>query len=165
MPNTDQATTDRLIAELTSVFFPTPFDAAAFARANGSWDAYTKAEAFDVGSQGRAWDALGSDFVDAHGGALFFLAADAFVAILPAYLAALLRGEADSEMSAFVFSQLTRTPRPDKFDARHALLSGPQKAAIAHVLEALAQSDHWSRYRPEIAASLDDWRSSRSREV
>ena len=165
MPDTDHLTTDCLVAELTSVFFPTPFDAAAFARANGSWDAYTKAEAFDVGSQGKAWDALGSDFVDAHGGALFFLAADAFVAILPAYLAALLRGETDSEMSAFVFSQLTRTPRSDKFDARYALLSGRQKAAIARVLEVLAQRDHGSRYRSQIAASLGDWRSSRSREV
>jgi len=146
------------MVELTEAFPPRDLDAAAFARSNTAWDAYTKAEAFDVGSQGRTWDELGSEFVDAHGGALFFLDPGAFVAVLPAYLAALLRGDTESEVSAFVFSQLTRAPRPEKFDARNNLLAEPQRSAVAHVLEALTDSDHWSRYRTEIAAALDSWR-------
>ncbi len=147
----------KLLTDLAAAFPRRPFDASTFARANGSWDAYTKAESFDADSQGRSWDMLGSAFVDAHGGALFFLNPDAFVAILPAYLAALLRGDTESEVAAFVLSQLTREARPEKFDTRLALLSRDQRIMVARILSALGETDPWSRYRPEIEVALASW--------
>lgn len=148
----------RSLAELAQVFPLRELDAVAFARSNEIWDAYPNAAEFDAESRGRTWEQLGAEFVDAHGGALYFLDPEAFVAVLPAYLAALLRDEIESQASAAVFSQLTREPRPEKFDARIALLSESQRAAVAHALATLAGAKAWSLYHAKISAALDGWR-------
>jgi hypothetical protein len=109
-----------LQAQLVEAFPPTPLEPATFSE-SALWDSYVRREAFEADSQGRSWDMLGSEFVQFHMSALGHMNPDAFAAVIPAYLAAPVRGDTQNEMPLFVFSQLTRKEDwISRFDARVA---------------------------------------------
>jgi hypothetical protein len=154
----DQTMPD-LQAQLVEAFPPTPLEPATFSE-SATWDSYVRREAFEADIQGgRSWDMLGSEFVQFHMSALGHMNPDAFASVIPAYLAALVRGDTENELPAFVFSQLTR--REDwirRFDARVARLTEQQCIVIARVLEALAKGDRFPQYKAKISAAIDSWR-------
>lgn len=156
---------NELIAVLSEAFPPEPMsDPAMFERsAAPMWGGYLDAEAFESHVMGRSWDMLDSKFLEFHHDALAYLGADAFAAVLPAYLVALIRGEALNMLPLFLLNSLRRRTdpawHPDIFDARVARLSEPQRAAVVHVLEVLARSDRHSHYRDWLEEALDSyWR-------
>src|SRR5229473_4474488 len=164
MPSTHHRnpTVPELLAQVVEAFPPQPLKSATFADASGMWDSYTENKAFGAGSEGRSWDMLGSEFVQFHFNALGYMNPNAFAAVIPAYLAALVKGDTQNQLPVLVLSQLTRKENwLERFDARVARLSERQRVVIARVLEALAQSDRFSHYNAETNAALDSWRDVR----
>ncbi len=107
---------------------------------------------------------FGTTFVEGHFAALRYMPPDAFVAFLPAYLAALVEGGTENELPALVFSQLTRRAGwEEKFDSRASLLDKSQRQAIVRMLEELERGERFSHYRSGISDALSSWKSVLSR--
>ena len=150
------------VAALASAFPSFPLEPAALGH-RGMWDppdTYVDEATFEAGCRGRAWDALDSAFVDEHGGALFYVSPEAFAALVPAYLAALVKGDTEGQVPGLVAHQLTRREGWEStFDARLAELDVAQRRAIARVLDELANSPRWTHYADQFQAALASWRA------
>src|SRR3989442_662642 len=153
MPSTHDGNppTSDLLAQIAEAFPPELLESATLADSAGMWDSYTEAKAFEAGSQGKPWDTLGSEFVQFHFNALGYMNPTAFAAVIPAYLAALVRGDIENQLPVLVLSQLTRKKGwVERFDARVGRLTERQRAVVVRVLETLAKGDRFSHYNMEI---------------
>jgi len=123
------------------------------------WSAYTNNRSFEAATDGRTWNELSRDVVEAHAAALGYMNPDEFIAVLPAYLVVL--GVSENELPAFVLGELTRKDDfRDAFDARVARMTVQQQSVVARLLERLANAQPFARhYGSEIAAALASWRS------
>jgi len=143
------------LSKVVAAFPSHPFAPELFSRADETWTAYFDHENFEAEVAGQSWDALTPRFVEAHARALRYMPPAAFARFLPAYIAALLRGESENELPELVLLQLTRRPGwESKFDGRMALLTPLQRALVVQVLEALAQGDRFPHFRDRIDAAL-----------
>ena len=161
MPSThdESPTKSDLLTQIAEAFPPEPLQSTTLADSTGMWDSYTEARAFEAGTQGKPWDTLGSDFVQFHFNALGYMNPSAFAAVVPAYLAALVRGDTENQLPVLVLSQLTRKEGwEERFDARVGQLTKQQRVVIGRVLEALRRGGRFAHYRLEINAALDSWR-------
>lgn len=149
---------DELLAEISEAFPPRVLEEWMFGDKQGLWGVYADA-AFAAGAYGRAWNSLELAFLEEHGGALRYMNKEAFVAILPAYLGALLH-QTQNEMPALVLSQLTpEADREMRFAARVDCLSPRQRRVVARVIQGLAATDRYQRfYREGVEAALATWR-------
>lgn len=149
-----------LFAELIEAFPPRPLDPGLLADPIGIWTTYIHDQEFEAEIPGHTWNTLSPAFVEYHCDALGWMTPGAFAAVLPAYLASLLRGDTENELPALVFLQLTRRPGwEEKFDTRVAELTGQQCMVTKDVLEALAKGDRFSHYRTKIDAALASWQA------
>jgi hypothetical protein len=136
---------DELVNVLVEAFPPKPlYEPSAFGDPAGMWGGYLDAEAFESHIQGKSWDMLEPSFLEFHHDALAYFGPDAFVAVLPAYLVALIRHDDTLNMlSPFLLLSLRRKEKARSqaiFDARVARMTEHQRAAVTQVLEGLAQS-------------------------
>ena len=154
--------TETAIRDLGTAFPPHSLDTATvFAEWGGS---YTDATSFKTGAQGKRWSDLTPTFLEFHHDAMLFLGPAAVVELIPAYLAAALRGGPELDMLPnFVLSVLTRDAEHDRFDARFGQLSNEQRQAIAHALETWEAALEGSHNQPPVTLALDSyWRTTRS---
>ncbi len=148
---------------LLDAFPPRSLERALLGDSTGFWNTYIYAESFESGCPGKSWDQLTPEFVEFHHGALRWMNERVFAALVPAYLASLLRGDTQNELPDSVLRQLTRREEwEDEFDRRAAQLTEAQRAVIARVLEELARGERFDHYRPEINAALASWRATLS---
>jgi hypothetical protein len=147
-----------LSADIIDAFPPVKLHPATFT-ATKLWSAYTNDHSFEAATDGRAWNELSREVVEAHAAALGYMNPDAFIAVLPAYLVVL--GESENELPAFVLGELTRKDDfRDAFDARTARMTAQQRSVIARLLERLASTEPFSKhYGSEIAAAVASWRA------
>jgi hypothetical protein len=149
--------------QVIQAFPPQPITVADFDDPTGYWRHYPLAETFEQGCLGHDWRALQSALVETHEDALAWLSPAGFVAVLPAYLIALLRGnvEAPSLLARSVFMHLARRSRWAKqFDARVRLLDGLQRRLLVGILEELVQRHPYGTpYEGDIYESLEDLRA------
>lgn len=146
--------------ELVAVFPPRPLPESLFEDPHGSFvTTYSDDVAFMDGVRDRAWNELSPAFVEEHGGAPSFMTPTMFVALIPAYLACLLRGDTKSWEPQQILSQLTRKQHEwdPEFDGRKELMTPEQRAAIAHVLDALLAGDRYDYIHDRIAAARACW--------
>lgn len=148
-----------LLDAIATAFPAPPIAPAVFADSTGLWRAYIKDKSFESASTGKTWRTLPPALVDDHGSALGYMNLEAFVAVLPAYLTALVTGT-QSELPALVIGELTRKDAfRDTFDARVARMTVQQRSVIALVLESFARTDRFSRlYGAKIDEALASWR-------
>ena len=94
-----------------------------------------------------------------HGGALRYTAPEGFVATIPAYLVALIRGT-QNEMPALVLAQLWGQPGyEERFRQRTARMTADQRWVIARVICALAETDRFQQiYAEDIEPVVAVWR-------
>lgn len=151
---------DRLVATIAEAFPELVLSSKMFIDPTDLWTAYPDHKEFEAEMNGLTWKTMPPDLVELHAGALRFMNPDAFVATLPAYLTALVRGT-QNELPVLVLSQLTRQPGYfEKFDARLVPMTVLQRAAVTRVLEALSSTDRFRRFYPEvIGAALETWRA------
>ena len=145
--------------ELVAAFPPQPIPESLFDDPRGSFvTTYPDDTVFIAGVRDRAWNELTSAFVVEHGGAPSFMTPAMFVALIPAYLAALLRDDIETWMPENVLRTLTRQHEWDpEFDGRMELLTPLQRSTIARVLDALLASDRYDYIRDRIAAARASW--------
>ncbi len=148
--------------ELIDIFPPKPFDVADFADSSHRWQRYPEASAFETGCIGQPWTDLPTAFVESHEEALRWLAPRAFVAILPACMMVLLRGDVEqpSLLARSVFMHLTRRNRwARQFDARVRLLNGQQRHLLVRIMEELMRRHRdFSPYEGNYYETLDSLR-------
>ncbi len=92
-----------LLDEISAAFPSRTLEPSMFGERDGLWSVYADAD-FAAGAYGRTWNTLTPAFVEEHGGALRYMNPEAFVAMIPAYLTALIRGT-QNEMPALVLGQ------------------------------------------------------------
>jgi hypothetical protein len=159
----------RLMRLLEAAFSRRPlYRPSAFAADAGAWGGYLDAKAFKAHIKGRTWDQLSSAFLEFHHDAPMYMGPQAFSMVLPAYLAALVRGGKRLHMlPEYFIADLTRSKTKWKraqFDARVDCLTRSQKAAVAAVLEGLASLPSYSPLRSSIEESLGSyWSKVRSK--
>src|ERR1700685_4077926 len=145
---------------IAKAFPPSIIDPKTFT-SYGPWNSYPSATAFIEEIDGNSWNTIGHKFVDRHFLALSHTDPAGFVALLPAYVSALLSCKSQSQMVPLVLSQLTRTEEwPEKFDERAASLTNAQKAVVVQALEELHKDDCYPVYRAKIEQALDSWRTA-----
>jgi hypothetical protein len=147
------------IAHLTRVFPPRPIDPShAFAEWGGT---YTDAEQFRHGVRGHAWTELEPAFLERSHDALVFLGPASIGDYLPAYLASLLRRDAElSAMPSFLLGVLMRGNDPVRFDERFSGLSAAQREAVTSALTALERELQGTPRQHDVTEVLDSyWRS------
>jgi hypothetical protein len=151
------AMSSELFEEIAEAFPPTILEDALFASPGGLWDVYANF-GFDA-AYGKTWSSLDPRFVEKHGSALAFMAPEGFVATIPAYLVALIRGT-QNEMPVLVLGQLWARPGfKQEFEVRLAHLTANQRSVIARVMCALAESDRFREIYPEeIEPVVATWR-------
>lgn len=148
-----------LLTELKRAFQPRPLTPDLLADPTGVWDAYGESGSFAAALDGRSWDELGPTFVEDHFAALRYMTPEAFVAFVPAYLAGLLDAGSETQLPAFVFTQLKRREQwKEEFDSRAAHFDQFQRAMIVSVLESLERGERFSHYRSDISEALSSWR-------
>lgn len=144
--------------ELLEQFPPRPLERSLLEDPTGFWNTYIHVESFESGCSGMSWSQLTPEFIEFHHGALRWMNERAFAALVPAYLASLLRGDTQNELPDSILRQLTRREGwEDEFDGRAAQLTEAQRGVIARALEELARGERFAHYRPEINAALASW--------
>jgi hypothetical protein len=149
---------ENLDAELADAFPAVKLSPAVFTAAK-LWSAYTNDRSFEKATDGRAWNELSREVVEAHAAALGYMDPDTFIALLPAYL--LVLEESENELPPLVLGELTRKDEfAGAFDARTARMTTQQRSVVARVLARLANTEQFARnYASEVAAAVSSWRS------
>jgi len=158
MTNAIQAALD----ELRTAFPPRTLDTeGVFAEWGVS---YTDGTSYKAEAHGKRWDELSPRFLEFHHDALLFLGPAAVADVIPAYLAAVLRGAPELDMlPRFLIDVITRGADGERFDARFGRLPPAQRQAITHALEAWEGSLEDSHRRRSITEALESyWRTTRS---
>lgn len=155
---------DELLAAIAEAFPAAPLGQDTFEDSLGMWGGYLDAVAFESGALGRTWQELEPSFLEFHHDVMAYAGPETFAAVLPAYLAALVRkDEVSSGLPQFLLGALIRDERPRRqaiFDARMARLTERQRAVVARVLDALSRSARHEYYAAEIAQALERyWRA------
>jgi hypothetical protein len=127
-----------LLEEIIDVFPPKPLSISIFSDPTGRWNSYPHAAQFMAECEGKSWDELSIPFLNFHEDSLRLLSPAAFVAIIPAHLAALL--DTKSNYNLIMITSLTvhlqrRSRWVDVFDARFDLIDEMQRKVIIKVLQ------------------------------
>jgi hypothetical protein len=124
----------------------------------GMWPGYLDYKELEDGIRGRDWTELTPEFLENHHEALCFFQAEAYAALLPAYLNALIENS-DSlcHLPPFLLTSLTR--REDerflrRFDDRVNLLTDEQAVLVGQILRVLSSSPSHNEYKEEIDEAL-----------
>lgn len=151
-----EPTVKELRADIADAFPAITLHPATFT-AGKLWSAYPNDRSFEQATDGRAWNELSQEVVEAHAAALGYMNPDAFVAVLPAYL--LVLEDTEKELPVFVLDKLTRKDDfRDAFDARVARMTAPQRLVVARVLERLSNNRRFAEhYSPELEAAIATW--------
>jgi len=158
---------DALVTAVWAAFPARLLDEALFAEPNPGWRAYLDGAAFEAAVVGRSWPELDRRLLERHHDVLGHAGPALFVAVLPAYLVALIEtSEPYQALPLYLLGALTRRDEPRRrreFDQRVAGLADGQRALVARVLEALLTRKSHQFYRGELTGALErHWRVRRT---
>jgi hypothetical protein len=150
----------KTVEQIRAAFPTLPIDAeGAFAQCGAS---YPDARQYMERLQGKTWDQLDRAYIVRRSDALGFLGTRHLVAVLPAYLCALVEDGVWS-LAAGMLTLILAKPISGtdsglgvtRFDALTEALTGGQRAAVAAALRAFAESDEDGSLGQAARAALD----------
>jgi hypothetical protein len=151
---------DELRTELIEAFPARPLTRELLLEPTNRWQNYDRGDAVLARIEGRTWNELDREFIEAFPELLIFPGDETFGAVLPAYLAYLLALEGYGEPVYATANQLTRKDEDPTdrriFDARVAAMTAHQRSIVTKIVEHLARRESMTRV---MSPAVQGWKT------